>query len=161
MIKVLIVDDEKSIRLTLCEFLVKEGYEADSAANAEIALRLLDYKNYDIVITDIIMPRLSGIDFLTQIRNKWEGIQIILMTGEPTVETAVKAIKLGVNDYLTKPISRDTLLKTVSHAKQIKMLMEEKIALEHQNQMYQQELEDIVSKRSTALQTPCKVRYLC
>ncbi|HVI39225.1 MAG TPA: HD domain-containing phosphohydrolase, partial [Anaerovoracaceae bacterium] len=79
-------------------------------------------------------------------------IQIIIMTGEPTVETAVKAVKHGANDYLTKPINRDILLKAVSHAEQIKMLNDEKIALEEQNQLYQRELEATVLERTNALQ---------
>jgi len=150
--RVLIVDDEKSIRITLCEFLKKEGYEADSASDAEIALQLLEYKTYDIVVTDIIMPRISGIEFLSQVRQRWKAIQIIIMTGEPTVETAVKAVKKGANDYLTKPITRDALLKAVDHAKQIKALNDEKIELENQNKRYQSELEEIVRERTNALQ---------
>ena len=128
MSKVLIVDDEKSIRITLSEILKNEGYETDSASDAEIALKVLEYQPYDIIVTDIIMPRLSGIDLIAKVREKWDNVQIIIMTGEPTVETAVKAVRLGANDYLTKPISKDDLLRVIRHAEQTKIMNDAKIS---------------------------------
>lgn len=122
MSKILIVDDEKSIRITLSEFLKNEGYETDSASNAEIALKVLEYQDYDIIITDIIMPRMSGIDFITKVRENDPNIQIVIMTGEPTVETAVKAVRLGANDYLTKPIGKEDLLGVIHRLEQTKKM---------------------------------------
>ena len=152
MSRVLIVDDEKSMRITLAEFLRKEGYEIDSASDAFEAFQMLNESEYDIVVTDIIMPRITGIELLEKIREKSETIQIIIMTGEPTVETAVKAVQKGANDYLTKPIHRDVFLKTVKHAERVKRLIDEKAELEKQNQRYQKNLEDIVVERTNALQ---------
>lgn len=152
MSRVLIVDDEKSIRITLCEFLKKEGFEADSASDAQTASQMMDAKEYDVIVTDIIMPRISGIELLTKIREKSQTIQIIIMTGEPTVDTAVKAVQKGVSDYLTKPISRESLLRAVGHAAQIKQLSDEKAILEKQNQRYQRSLEESVKQRTAALQ---------
>lgn len=152
MSKILIVDDEKSMRITLCEFLRIEGYEADIASDAEVALKNLDEKEYDIIITDIIMPKVSGIELLGKIRERSQTVQIIIMTGEPTVETAVKAVQSGANDYLTKPISRDNLLKAVHNAEKIKLLNDEKLVLEKENRLYQRGLESIVIERTNALQ---------
>jgi len=152
MSKILVVDDEKSMRITLCEFLKKEGFEADSAEDAQTALKMIDDNEYDVVVTDIIMPKISGMELLSRIREKTKTTQVIIMTGEPTVDTAVKAVQNGANDYLTKPINREVFIKTVSHAKQFKTISDEKVVLEKQNQIYQKGLEDIVEKRTTALQ---------
>lgn len=152
MSRVLIVDDEKSMRVTLSEFLKREGYEIDSAPDAFMAFQMLDKEEYDIIVTDIIMPRITGIELLEKIREKTGNIQIIIMTGEPTVETAVKAVQNGANDYLTKPISRDVFLKTIRHAEQVKRLIDEKAELEKQNLKYQKGLEEVVIERTKALQ---------
>ena len=150
--RILIVDDEKSIRVTLCEFLKNEGYCADSAPDAVIACSMLDEKDYDVVITDIIMPRISGMDLLSAIRKKSETLQFIIMTGEPSVDTAIRAVKSGANDYLTKPISKDILLATVKNAVNIKRLSDEKTALEEENRFYQKQLEELVTLRTKSLQ---------
>lgn len=152
MSRVLIVDDEKSMRITLSEFLKKEGYEVETAPDALIALQMLSMSEYDIIVTDIIMPRISGIELLGKIREKSQTVQIVIMTGEPTVETAVKAVQSGANDYLTKPIHKDILLKTIRNVEQMKMLIDEKARLEAQNLQYQKGLEEILIKRTNALQ---------
>lgn len=152
MSRVLIVDDEYSIRLTLCEFLNRGGYDADQAATAEEALRMLQVKTYDIVLTDIIMPRLSGIELLARIREKNPAIQVVMMTGEPTVDTAVSAVQSGANDYLAKPIDKETLLKTIGNAAAMKHLHDEKLELEQKNREYRQSLEKMVLDRTRELQ---------
>lgn len=151
MIKILIVDDEKSMRITLSEFLRKEGYEIDSASDAASAFQMMDEKEYDIIVTDIIMPRITGIELLERIRDKSQTIQIIIMTGEPTVDTAVKAVQSGANDYLTKPIKKETFISAVRHAEKVKKLIDEKEELERQNQKYQRGLEHIVQEKTNAL----------
>lgn len=150
--RVLIVDDEKSIRITLCEFLKNEGFMADSAPDAVVACSMLSEKEYDVIITDIIMPRISGMDLLSTIRKTSKTLQVIIMTGEPSVDTAIRAVQNGANDYLTKPISKDILLKTVRNAVGIKRLSDEKSALEAENRFYQKQLEDLVSQRTKSLQ---------
>jgi putative two-component system response regulator len=152
MSKVLVVDDEKSIRVTLCQFLNNEGFEADSAGDADTAYSMIWENDYDVVITDIIMPKSSGIDLLANIRKTNKEIQVIIMTGEPSVDTAIKAVQSGANDYLTKPINKETLIKTVSHAAQIKKLNDEKAVLERENSFYQKQLEDLVNLRTKSLQ---------
>lgn len=152
MSRVLIVDDEKSMRVTLSEFLKKEGYEADTAPDAPTALQMLSQTGYDIVVTDIIMPRTSGIELLEKIRESSSTVQIVIMTGEPTVETAVKAVQSGANDYLTKPIHKDIFLKTIRNMEKMKQLIDEKAELEEENRQYQKSLEKMIIKRTNALQ---------
>lgn len=150
--RVLIVDDEKSIRITLCEFLKKEGFVAESAPDAVVACSMIDEKEYDVVVTDIIMPRISGMDLLSTIRKKSKTLQVIIMTGEPSVDTAIRAVQSGANDYLTKPISKDILLKTVRNATNLKRLSDEKAALEEETLYYQRQLEKLVDDRTKSLQ---------
>ena len=151
MSRVLVVDDEKSIRDTICAFLVKEGYEVNCAPDAYVALQMLDCMDFDVVLTDIIMPRLSGIELLSSIRKNSQTIQIIIMTGEPTVDTAVKAVRSGANDYLSKPINKESLIKAVKKSAQIKLLHDEKADLQKQNQLYQKTLEEMVNQRTQEL----------
>lgn len=153
MSKILIVDDERSIRVTLSEFLKREGYETESAGDAQIAFQMIENGKFDVVVTDIVMPKTSGIELLAKIRETSQTTQVIIMTGEPSVDTAILAVKSGACDYLRKPINRDVLIRTVRQAAQIKSLIDEKAALEISNQTYQRELEALVQKRTQSLQT--------
>ena len=156
MYKVLIVDDEKSMRITLSEFLKQEGYEIDSASDAFQAFQMMDEKEYDILVTDVIMPKITGIELLERIRAKSQKIQIIIMTGEPTVDTAVKAVQNGANDYLTKPIKKENFLSAIKHAEKVKRLIDEKEELELKNRQYQMGLEHIVEEKTNALKSAIK-----
>lgn len=151
MSKILIVDDERSIRITLSEFLKKAGFTVFSAADANEALEILLSNDIDVVVTDIIMPKVSGIELISRIRTHSEIIQILIMTGEPTVDTAVKAVREGANDYLSKPVARDVLIKAVINAANIKKLEDEKILLQEQNMRYQKDLEDRVEQSTESL----------
>ncbi len=152
MSRILIVDDERSIRLTLCEFLRLEGHQADNAEDVPAATRMLEEYNYDVVVSDIIMPRVSGIELLGIVRAKSKDIQYIVMTGEPSVDTAITAVQQGANDYLVKPITREAFLKAVRSAALVKELTDQKTALEQANQAYQRNLEHIVELRTNELQ---------
>ena len=150
--KILIVDDEKSIRITLSEFLKNEGFEAATAGDAVIACSMLAEDNFDVIVTDIVMPRISGMDLLSTIRKTSKTLQVIIMTGEPSVDTAITAVQHGANDYLTKPINKEILLKTVKNAVGVKKLTDEKALLERENLFYQRQLEDLVDERTKSLQ---------
>ncbi len=152
MSRILIVDDERSIRLTLCEFLRQEGYEADCAEDVPAASRMMEDSNYDVVVSDIIMPRVSGMELLSIVRAKSKDIQYIVMTGEPSVDTAISSVQQGANDYLVKPITREAFLKAVRSAALVKELTDQKTALEQANQAYQRNLEHIVELRTNELQ---------
>ena len=151
MSRVLIVDDENSIRTTLSAFLRNSGYEVDTAPDAVTASEILENQVYDIVVTDIIMPRMTGIELMSRIRAKSQETLVIVMTGEPTVDTAITAVQAGANDYLVKPVNKFELIKAVGHADEIKRLRDEKKALEYRNQLYQQELEQTVEIKTRAL----------
>ena len=152
MRNILVVDDEKSIRNTLSKFLQREGYEVNAAEDAERALALLEQGAFDVVITDIIMPCMSGVELLEQVRRKSPHTQVILMTGEPTVETAVKAVQSGAYDYISKPIVKSKLLNVVGKALQLKEVIEKKQKLQEANRHYQENLEKLVEERTKALQ---------
>ncbi len=151
MAKVLIVEDERGLRLSLELFLKDAGHAVHDAPDAASALAALESDRYDVVLTDIIMPRTDGIMLLETIAERWPSIEVILMTGEPTIETTTAAFKAGAYDYLTKPISRDTLLRAVEKAAEVKRLNEEKRALERENLQYREHLEQLVEQRTQAL----------
>ena len=151
MAQVLIVDDERSIRITLSEFLNNGDYEVSVASDANQALEMLAVENYDVVVTDIIMPRITGVKLLKSIKESAPGVQVIMMTGEPTIETASEAVRTGAFDYLTKPIGKEELVKTVANAVKIKILDDERLRLLDENRQYQDNLEKLVDERTQAL----------
>jgi putative two-component system response regulator len=149
--KILVVDDEESIRITLSEFLRRKNYEVDQADSAHIALQMFKQNQYDCVITDIIMPRMTGIELLREIRLLDSNCRIIIMTGEPTVDTAIQAVQMGANDYCSKPIRKDEILDVVRKNIEVKELIDERNLLLVQNQEYQTNLELLVDKRTSDL----------
>jgi len=82
--KILVVDDEKSIRLTLSKILKRNGYTAEIAEDVPSALKKLDEQEFDIVMTDIVMPKMSGLELLKSIRERCHSVQILIMTGDPS-----------------------------------------------------------------------------
>lgn len=150
--KVLIVDDEKSIRITLSAFLVNEGYDVDVAEDFESALAILGQKEIDVVISDIVMPRVSGVTLLKRIKETAPNVKVIMMTGEPTLETAVEAVRAGASDYLTKPVGKPAILHSVANAARFRALEDEKRLLEAQNLEYQNNLAELVDQRTQELQ---------
>lgn len=151
MPKIMIVDDEKSIRLTLHAFLTREGYEVLTAENAAEAKALLNEHDINTVLTDIIMPRESGVSLLKHVHDLKPDIQVIIMTGEPTVDTAVEAVRLGARDYLAKPICKEDLIKTVNQAVTYKLLLDEKESLEKENKEQRENLKILVEERTQKL----------
>ncbi|PID27779.1 MAG: hypothetical protein CSB55_07630 [Candidatus Cloacimonadota bacterium] len=114
MNKILIVDDNVELLETFSEILEKSGYETDTYSSARKALHQVNQKEYDLIISDINMPLISGIELLNRIRNTVSyTIPVILMTGEITTDYAIQAIKSGASDFIPKPIDTDALLKSV------------------------------------------------
>nr|WP_320025784.1 HD domain-containing phosphohydrolase [uncultured Acetobacterium sp.] len=151
MPNIMVIDDEKSIRVTLSEFLKKEGYHVITVENVQMAKQLLQEDDVDVVLSDIIMPKESGMTLLKYLHETSPNIRIIMMTGEPTVDTAVDAIRLGAHDYLTKPVYRNELIKAVTNAVNFKQLIDEKHRLELQNQEQRENLEQLVEERTHKL----------
>lgn len=156
MTKVMIVDDEASLRVTLSKFLFSLEYEVTAYSTATEALAAFDHDKPDIVVTDIIMPKITGIELMRELRQRSKDVQIIIMTGEPTVETAVLAVQNGASDYMSKPVRKEEFLKIVGKAALIKSLLDQKQALEINNLEYQRNLEKMVEKRTLALKQSMK-----
>ena len=152
MAKILVVDDEQSIRSTFEIFLSKEGHEVFLADEVGKAKKTAAEQKLDLIITDIIMPKATGIELLGEFNSKEDNIPIIVMTGEPTLETAKEAVRYNANDYLIKPVSKDTLLKAVRYALNEKRLVDKKLQLEIENEKYRNNLEKLVHDRTQALQ---------
>lgn len=116
MSKILIIDDEKSIRSTLREILEYEKYEVEEAEDGEIGLELLKRNNYDVVLCDIKMPKLDGIQVLEKYHNVGKDTPFIMISAHGTIETAVEATKKGAFDFIEKPPDLNRLLLTVRNA---------------------------------------------
>jgi DNA-binding NtrC family response regulator len=116
MSNILIIDDEKAIRKTLSEILSYEGYKIEEAGDGEEGLKRFREKNYDVVLCDIKMPKLDGIEFLDKAREANPDIPVIMISGHGTIETAVEAVKKGAYDYISKPPDLNRLLITIRNA---------------------------------------------
>ncbi|MFT3702354.1 MAG: sigma-54 dependent transcriptional regulator [Agriterribacter sp.] len=116
MSNILIIDDEKAIRKTLGEILSYEGYKIDEAGDGEEGLKRFKEKNYDVVLCDIKMPKIDGLEFLDKAGEVNPDIPIIMISGHGTIETAVEAVKKGAYDYVSKPPDLNRLLITIRNA---------------------------------------------
>lgn len=151
MTRILLVDDERSIRNTLSAFLEKELHQVVTASNVDEALARLEAEAFDLIISDVIMSGKSGLDLLKSVRDSGFDTPVIIMTGEPTVETAVLGIQYQASDYLSKPVDRQEFLRVVRRVLNIKELLDEKKQLQIENENYQKNLEVLVEQRTTAL----------
>jgi len=140
---ILIIDDEESIRHTFCAFLDKEGYQTTAAGDYDSALAALQDTRFDMVFTDIILGEYSGVDILKEIKTRDRSCPVIMMTGEPNIDTAAASVRLGAFDYLPKPIKKDTLVRVTKHALQHKMILDEKAIVESEKERYRSHLEAI------------------
>ncbi len=131
-ITVLVVDDEKIMRESCCRVLEKEGYGASAAGSGEDALKRCERESFDLVLLDLKMPGMGGIEVLSRLKEADPGMTILIMTGYPSIETAVKAIKIGAYDYITKPFTPDILRFAVSRALERRTLMVENQQLRQQ-----------------------------
>ena len=116
MANILIIDDEKSIRKTLTEILSYEGYKIDEAGDGEEGLKKFKEKAYDLVLCDIKMPKLDGIEFLEKAKQINADVPIIIISGHGNIETAVEAVKKGAFDYISKPPDLNRMLITLRNA---------------------------------------------
>ena len=138
-IRVLLVDDEKefvdslSLRLELREFEAKTSYSGDEA------LSLLQKEDVDVVILDVLMPGKDGIETLTEIKKQKPLVQVIMLTGNATVETAISGMKLGAYDYLMKPTETEDLVNKINGAAKLKK--------EHEERIQQAEIKNIIKHR--------------
>ncbi|WP_449246887.1 sigma-54-dependent transcriptional regulator [Desulfarculus baarsii] len=123
MNRILVVDDEKNYLVVLEALLRGEGYDVRTADNGQAALRLADEDEPDLVITDMKMPRMSGIELIQALRVDHPDLPVIVMTAYGTVENAVEAMKLGATDYIIKPFENRELLLTTEKTLRMRRLM--------------------------------------
>jgi DNA-binding NtrC family response regulator len=126
---ILIVDDERSVRDSLRAWFEKDGYLADCAADGVEGLKKLSKQSWDIVLLDIKMPSISGMEVMHRIREIDQDIVCIMITAYASVETAVEALKAGAFDYVVKPVDPDDLTRIVKHAFEKRRLTKENQAL--------------------------------
>jgi two-component system nitrogen regulation response regulator NtrX len=129
---IMIVDDEPSIRTSLEGVLEDEGYKAIAASSGEEALKIMEEEVPDLVFLDIWMPGIDGIETLKRMRELHPGLQVIMISGHGTIETAVSATKLGAFDFIEKPLSLEKTLLTVKNAFNYRRLKDENIILRQQ-----------------------------
>ena len=129
MSSILIIDDEKAIRKTLSEILSYEGYKIEDAENGEEGLKKFNEKTYDVVLCDIKMPKIDGLEFLEKAKAANPDVPVIMISGHGTIETAVEAVKKGAFDYVSKPPDLNRLLITIRNAMDRQTLVTETKAL--------------------------------
>ena len=144
MTKVLIVDDEPAIRETSRQFLIRHGHDVRVAGGVGEALALLAAEPADVIVSDIVMPDGDGLTLLRSARERVPEAKVILVTGEPSLETASEAVRAGAFDYLAKPLARSDLVATVQRACDFK-------SLEDENRRYRTSLADLVVARTSRL----------
>jgi DNA-binding NtrC family response regulator len=124
-ISILIVDDEESVRDSLYNWFIEDGYMVASAESAKAALTILESTDFDIILADIKMPGMDGLEMLRRIKSLRKEAHVIVMTAFATVDTAVQALKDGAYDYVTKPFDPDDLSHLIRNASRQILLMDE------------------------------------
>jgi len=130
--RILVVDDDATMREALRDTLGAEGYGVVAVANAIHAIAELERQETDLVLADLTLPRVSGLELLDSVRRQWPGIEVIVITGQGSIETAVDAIKRGAYHYVTKPFTPDEILHLVGQALERRRLVHRKERLEEE-----------------------------
>jgi len=128
-VTVLVVEDNDLERQITAETLRDEGFAVDDAPNGKLAIDKLALSRFDVILTDLMMPGMSGEDLLAAVRQAYPGSQVVVLTAHGTIDSAVKAMKNGAFYYLTKPTDRETLLMTVGKAAELANLQQENMLL--------------------------------
>jgi DNA-binding NtrC family response regulator len=123
---ILIIDDEEIVSASCSRLLEPEGYSVKTANKGSKGLALLKSQAFDLVLTDLMMPDMDGIEVLRNIKDTWPETEVIIMTGYGTVKTAIRAMKIGVFDYIEKPFTPDDLISLIAKA-----LERKKLSLDH------------------------------
>jgi two-component system cell cycle response regulator len=137
MEKILVVEDDRFFREMFYHLLRGEGYDVDTVASPVEALECLGKNEYQLVVSDLVMPTMSGIDLLFRVKQHDPDIDVILVTGNSNVETAIYALKNGARDYLIKPINHDEFKHAVSLCFEQKRLLNENIELKSLVHLFQ------------------------
>ncbi len=124
--RVLLVDDEEQFLEVLSERLEARGLKVSAVTSGEDALGRVEEQNYDVIVVDLAMPGINGIETLKKLKEKNADLEIIMLTGHATVKNGIEAMKLGAEDFLEKPVDLGVLLEKITEAKNKRMLVLEK-----------------------------------
>jgi two-component system, OmpR family, response regulator CpxR len=138
-IKVLLVDDEKAFIQTLAERLEVRDFGTETALDGYEAISKIKEKDFDVVVLDVLMPGMDGIETLKEIKSLKPLVNVIMLTGHATVETAIEGMKAGAYDYLMKPTETEDLVDKITKAYKIKA--------EHDERIRKAEINKIVKQR--------------
>ena len=151
--KILIIDDEEGIRISFQSFLSEEGYDVITKEDYDSAMKAIAKNQIDLIFADIILGGYTGIDLLREVKNRDLRCPVIIITGEPTLETATESVRLGAFDYLTKPVLKEALLHAAKFALNHKALADEKDQIEAEKERYRSNLEAIFRSVKDAIIT--------
>ncbi len=127
---VFLVDDDEQLLSANTRILANEGYRVETAKDAETALVALRRKPFDVLVSDIVMPHVGGIELLARIRGDGNNIPVILLTAEPRLDTAIGALEKGVIRYLEKPLQPGELVRVVGHALRLHGIVSNRLTLD-------------------------------
>jgi len=130
--RILVVDDENSLRELLSILLQREGYKVDQATDGAAAFSMVQENSYNLVISDIQMPKMTGIELLRQLREQENNVTVMMITAFSSTEEAVEAMKLGAYDYITKPFKNDEIRLVIKNALEREQLQQENLQLKKQ-----------------------------
>lgn len=151
--KILIVDDEENIRFGFEMILKDEGHDVITAMDYDSALKIISETDLDLIITDIILGGYTGIDLLQEIKKREMHCPVMMITGEPNIQTSAEAVRLGAFDYISKPIRKKDLLRITAHGLQHKKLLDNKKQLEMDNLRVRHKMEAIFRSLKDAVIT--------
>jgi len=151
--KVLIIDDDTSVLHTFCKYLDMHGYAACGAKDYDSALDMLSKEQVDVVFSDIFLKERTGIDILKEIKSRGLQSPVIMITGEPDIETASASVRLGAFDYITKPVREDAFIEVTKRAIQYKTFLEEKAVIEREKERYRSHMEAVFQSVEDAIVT--------
>ncbi len=149
---ILIIDDDPDILETLRTLLEAEGYQVTTCLSGDQAKEHLRKDHFSCILVDIFLPDYNGLDFVHEVQEQGVQTPVVIITGSSEIEMAQKAIKVGVFDYLIKPIKNRQLIQVVRNAVTRHLLEEERRALESQKRLYQKQLEKLVAQKAVELE---------
>ena len=155
MAKILVVDDDRPIRSTLKEILEFEKFKVDDAEDGAVAIAKIEKSDYDLVLCDIKMPKMDGIEVLQKIQELKPSIPVVMISGHGDIETAVSAIKQGAFDFIAKPLDLNRLLVTVRNALDRNDLVEETVQL--RKKVYKSKLNDIIGESQPIMEVKAMI----
>lgn len=129
MVKILVIDDEKSILDLLSVVFKKEGYIVETSLSAKTALELIDNEEFDLILTDIKLPQMSGMKILKYVKEKYPAMPVVMITAYGTIKQAIEALKMGAMDYIVKPFNMEELKIIVAQGLENRRIQQENVLL--------------------------------